>query len=208
MSKTQYIKAISEHDTFNDPMTKMLGEKGEEWTEELALKLIDGKIVDVIDIPFIQNLNEGDGNLPTENESQINVVKNPYLGHAKEEIKEIIKSKDFSCNDVVLRKMSGVEWSSLEIIRKKEIERAKNWRISDNVPGEEKPVSLQDLKRRETEKKFGISQDITKAKERVMNHLKERHPNVPEKTIKTQAKIKHLKRKINTSKLIGRDITD
>ncbi|MBR3501548.1 MAG: hypothetical protein IKO06_01435, partial [Alphaproteobacteria bacterium] len=65
-----------------------------------------------------------------------------------------------------------------------------------------------DMKRAKAEKDFGTPQDVTKAKERVMNHLKERHPSTKEETIKDKAKINHLKGNIKTSKLIGRNIAD
>ena len=55
---------------------------------------------------------------------------------------------------------------------------------------------------------FGVSQDITEAKKRVMSHLKERHPNMTEEAIKNEAKIRHMEGNIRTSKLIGKDITD
>ena len=207
MTKTKYIKAISQHDSFYDPINKMLGEKGEEWTEELALKLIDGKIVDVMDIIFIQDLEEGNGNLPTENESQISSVKYPYLGYAKEEIKEIIELNDFSCYNVVLQEMSENEWNYLANIRKEELECAKNWRDNDII-GAEEPITLQDIKRHRAEKKFGVQQDVTEAKKRVMYRLKEKHPNMTEETIKATAKTRHVKNNINISKLISRDRTD
>lgn len=205
-AKYQYLRAISFHDSFNDPLNKMLGKEGCEWTEELALKLLNGRIVDAMDVAFIQELEEGNGNLPTENESQIDSLKRLYFGLKQEEIDKFIKSRDFSCQNVSLIKMAENEWNSLENIRQREIEDAKFW--NSDLFDEELSMSLQDFKRFEADRNFSTPQDVTEAKKRVMNHLKKRHPNMAEETIKTNAKIKHSEGNMTVAKLIGKDITD
>lgn len=205
-AKYKYLRVISFHDSFNDPVNKMLGEEGQEWTEELALKLLNGRIVDAMDIAFIHELKEGNGDFPIDNEGRLNAVKSPYLGHTEEEIKKIIEANDFSCQHVTHLEMSKNEWNSLEIIRQKEIERAKSW--NNDFLDEEEPVTFRDSRRFKAEENFGVPQEITEAKKRVMNHLKERHPNMTEETIKTNAKIKHSNGNMKVSKLIGKDITD
>ena len=205
-AKYQYLKAISFHDSFNDPLNKMLGKEGCEWTEELALKLLNGRIVDAMDVAFIHELEEGNGNLPTENASRANDQKHIYFGHTKEEIDGFIQSRDSSCQHVTLLEMEENEWNSLEIIRQREIEDAKFW--NSDLFDEELSMSLQDFKRFEADQNFGTPQDVTEAKKRVINHLKERHPNMTEETIKTNAKIKHSKGSMSMSKRIGKGIAD
>lgn len=71
-----------------------------------------------------------------------------------------------------------------------------------------KQLNLQDLKRQEAERNFGVAQDVSEAKERVLSRLKENHPYMDEQKIKNEARVKHLKRNMKMSRLIDKDITD